>query len=66
MTERNPNWIGYLRGDKEDISRESIEDLFVCVMGLTDDQGLLLDIELKDILQDWAVQKIEGLRKELK
>ena len=66
MSERNPKWVGYLRADKENISQQSIEDLFVCVMGLTDTQGLLLDIELEDVLQDWVVQKIEGLRKELK
>ena len=66
MSERHPNWVGYLRADKEDISRESLEELFVCVASLTDTQGLLLDVEMKDVLQDWVVQKMERLKKELK
>ena len=59
---RHPNWVGYLRGDKEGISDESLIDLYVCVGGLTDKQGLLLDVELEDILQDWAVEKIKKLK----
>ena len=59
---RHPNWIGYLRGEKENVSDESLIELYVCVGGLTDKQGLLLDIELSDVLQSWVVDKIKAIK----
>jgi hypothetical protein len=59
---KHPHWIGYLRGEKEDVSDESLIDLYVCVGGLTDKQGLLLDADLSDVLQGWVVDKIMALK----
>ena len=59
MNERNPNWVGYLRAPKENVSRKSLEDLFVAATCMTDDQGLLLDLKLEDVLQDWVIAKLK-------
>lgn len=60
---KHPNWIGHLRGDKEDVSDASLIELYVCVGSLVDKQGLLLDVELEDVLQPWAVDKIMEIKK---
>ena len=46
------------------LSSESLENLAIAIMKLTDEQGLLVSINPYNLLQDWVLRKYpENIRK---
>ena len=45
-----------MKSDKKNISRESLEELILCLMQCTDEDGLLLNINPANAFQDWLIK----------
>lgn len=45
-----------MKASKESISQDSLEKLCICLMQLTSEDGLLLNINPAEALQDWLLK----------
>ena len=45
-----------MKSDKLNISEESLENLAICLMQCTDEEGLLLNINPAEAFQDWLLE----------
>jgi hypothetical protein len=53
-----------MKSNKKNISQESLEKLIITLMNCTDEDGLLLNINPANALQDWLLEMYpEPLRK---
>ena len=46
-----------MKSHMKNISQKSLEDLCICLMNSTDEEGFLLNISPTDAFQDWLLEK---------